>query len=73
MRISRAGIQLPIILSATILLSGCLAPEKIDAELKYLEIAISKTAGPRELEAWGWLMERVTAFRSGDADAARKR
>jgi len=50
-----------------------LPPEKIDAELKYLEIAISKTAGPRELEAWGWLMDRVTAYRSGDADAAQKK
>lgn len=49
-----------------------LPPEKIDAELAYLEIAISKTAGPRELEAWGWLMERVTAFRSGNAGAGRK-
>lgn len=49
-----------------------LPPEKIDAELAYLEIAISKTAGPREQEAWDWLMERVKAFRSGDASAARK-
>lgn len=50
-----------------------LPPEKIDAELAYLEIAISKTAGPRELEAWGWLMERVTAFRNGDTAATRKK
>ncbi len=50
-----------------------LPPEKIDAELKYLEIAISKTAGPRETEAWGWLMERITAYRSGDAGAAQKK
>ena len=49
-----------------------LPPEKIDAELAYLDIAISKTAGPREREAWSWLMERVTAFRSGDASAAKK-
>ncbi len=42
-----------------------LAPEKIEAELKYLEIAIAKTAGPRELEAWEWLMERVTKWREG--------
>jgi uncharacterized protein len=49
-----------------------LPPEKIDAELKYLEIAISKTAGPREEEAWGWLIERITDFRKGDASAARK-
>lgn len=50
-----------------------LPAEKIDAELAYLEIAISKTAGPEELEAWGWLMERVDAFRRGDKDAARKK
>jgi len=50
-----------------------LPPEKIDAELKYLEIAISKTAGPREREAWGWLMDRIASFRSGNADAAQKR
>lgn len=50
-----------------------LPPEKIDAELKYLEIAISKTAGPREKEAWDWLMERIAAYRSGDAGAALKK
>ena len=42
-----------------------LPPEKVEAELKYLEIAISKTAGPREEEAWGWLMERIAAWRAG--------
>lgn len=41
-----------------------LPPEKIDNELKYLEIAISKTAGPREEEAWGWLMEKIDAWRA---------
>lgn len=41
-----------------------LPPEKIEAELKYLEIAISKTAGDREQEAWGWLMERIAAWRA---------
>ena len=30
--------------------------EKIDLEIDYLKIAIDKTAGPRELEAWDWLM-----------------
>ncbi len=38
--------------------------EKIDAELEYLSIAVSKTAGPRELEAWGWLLERIAQFRA---------
>ena len=33
--------------------------EKIDSEMAYLQIAIDKTAGPVELEAWGWLQEAV--------------
>lgn len=41
-----------------------LPPEKIESELKYLEIAISKTAAPREDEAWSWLMEKITAWRA---------
>jgi uncharacterized protein len=44
-----------------------LPPEKVEAELKYLEIAISKTSGPREEEAWGWLMERIDAWRAEKA------
>ena len=40
-----------------------LPPEKVEAELKYLEIAISKTAGEREQVAWSWLMERIEAWR----------
>ncbi len=51
---------------------GMLPPEKVEAELKYLEIAIAKTAGSREEEAWGWLMERVDAWRRGDQTATRK-
>lgn len=38
--------------------------EKIDAELEYLKIAIGKTAGAREQEAWGWLQERIAQFRA---------
>lgn len=40
-----------------------LTAEKIESELKYLEIAISKTAGARENEAWGWLMEKIEEWR----------
>ncbi len=40
-----------------------LPPEKVEAELKYLEIAISKTAAPAELEAWGWLMAKIESWR----------
>lgn len=33
--------------------------EKITQEMQYLQIAIDKTAGPRELEAWQWLVDCV--------------
>lgn len=34
---------------------GMLPREKVETEMDYLQIAIDKTAGPRELEAWDWL------------------
>lgn len=54
------------VLEAAILVSRLhLLPwEKIEAEVKYLTIAIGKTAGPREQEAWGWLMEKIEAHRA---------
>jgi hypothetical protein len=36
-----------------------LAPEKVDTEMRYLQIAIDKTAGPEEHEAWDWLRAAV--------------
>jgi hypothetical protein len=45
-----------------------LPPEKVENELKYLDIAISKTAGPREEEAWEWLMEKINAWRQSRFD-----
>ena len=36
--------------------------QKITTEIAYLQIAIDKTAGARELEAWGWLMEKIESF-----------
>ena len=44
-----------------------LAPEKVDAEMAYLQIAIDKTAGAGEREAWGWLREVVAAHRAKGA------
>jgi len=41
-----------------------LPPEKVDTEMRYLQIAIDKTAGPPELEAWGWLLEAVKQHRA---------
>ena len=46
-----------------------LAPEKIDAEMAYLQIAIDKTAGAGEHEAWGWLRDAVAAFRAKAGNA----
>lgn len=40
-----------------------LPPEKIDAEMAYLQIAIDKTAGAGEHEAWAWLQQAVAAHR----------
>lgn len=36
---------------------------KLEAELEYLKIAIDKTAGEAELEAWSWLMQAIAIHR----------
>jgi len=36
-----------------------LGPEKISAEMAYLKIAITKTAGEAELEAWHWIEAKI--------------
>ena len=41
-----------------------LTAAKVDAEMSYLQIAIDKTAGPEEHEAWGWLTDAVTRQRA---------
>ena len=46
-----------------------LPPEKIDREMAYLTIAVDKTAGPREHEAWGWLMQAVADYKARPAAA----
>ena len=45
--------------------------EKVESEIAYLSIAIEKTAGPREQQAWQWLMEAVKVFYARPAAAAR--
>jgi hypothetical protein len=49
------------VIEAAILVSrlGMLPEDKIRDELRYLQIGIDKTAGDREQEAWGWLMDRI--------------
>ena len=53
------------VIEAAILISRLerLPLDKIEREMAYLTIAIDKTAGPVEQEAWGWLQARLQAFR----------
>lgn len=40
--------------------------EKVAREMQYLAIAVEKTAGPAEREAWGWLVEKLRGFYGGE-------
>ena len=42
-----------------------LTRDKVEREIAYLTIAIDKTAGEAEREAWGWLMQAVADHYSG--------
>ncbi|MEW7972738.1 MAG: DUF447 domain-containing protein [Candidatus Thiodiazotropha endolucinida] len=64
-RAQAAVLELAILVSRL----GRLPAEKIESELAYLSIAIEKTAGKREQEAWAWLMARVNEFRRQMEDA----
>ncbi len=60
--------QAAVIESAILVSRLHMLPEdKINAELAYLQIAIDKTAGPRELEAWQWLTDAIDEFCSHPA------
>jgi hypothetical protein len=52
------------VIEAAILVSRLdrLPLEKIQRELETLAIALEKTAGPLEHEAWSWLMDKVRLF-----------
>ena len=54
------------VLEAAILVSRLtmLPWSKVESELAYLHIGFEKSAGEREREAWGWLMDKVEAFRN---------
>ena len=47
-----------------------LSAEKVDTEMAYLQIAVSKTAGPEEHEAWGWLQDAVARHRAAQTPAS---
>lgn len=52
------------VLEAAILVSRLhmLPRERIEREIAYLASAVDKTAGDREREAWGWLMDKVRSY-----------
>ena len=54
------------VVEAAILVSRLhmLPMDRIERETAYLKIAIDKTAGPREREAWDWLIEKIAAHRA---------
>ena len=57
------------VLEAAILVSRLhmLPVEKIDAEIRYLQIAVDKTAGNAERGAWEWLMARIMEYHTQKA------
>lgn len=57
-RAQAAVIELAVLASRLHMLPA----DKIQSELQYLQIAIDKTAGERELEAWGWLVEKINRY-----------
>ena len=61
------------VIEAAILVSrlNMLPPDKVEQEIAYLEIAVAKTAGPRERQAWDWLMEKIDQHRVEAAAAAQ--
>jgi uncharacterized protein len=72
-RVLRQGMHAPFagfnraqaaVVEAAILVSRLtlLPRERIEREIAYLEIAVSKTAGPQEREAWDWLMDKIRTF-----------
>jgi hypothetical protein len=63
------------VIEAAILVSrlDLLPFEKIDREMEYLAIAVGKTAGPVEQEAWSWLAARVDDFRNRRVHAATEK
>ena len=48
-----------------------LPPAKVDAEMRYLQIAIDKTAGAAEREAWEWLQDAVARHGAAALGEAR--
>lgn len=57
-RAQAAVVELSILVSRLHLLPK----EKVLVEMQYLQIAIDKTAGEREIQAWSWLLQKINDF-----------
>jgi hypothetical protein len=59
------------VVEAAILVSRLhlLPREKVDSEIAYLAIAVGKTAGPAEQEAWTWLMEKIRTYYGAEKES----
>lgn len=59
------------VIEAAILVSRLhlLPRPKIEAEIAYLEVAVTKTAGAAEHEAWNWLMDKIRAHYANAASS----
>ena len=64
-RAQAAVIELSILVSRL----DRLPPDKVKREIEYLKIAVDKTAGAREREAWGWLMDKVREHTAAEMGA----
>jgi hypothetical protein len=62
------------VVEAAILVSRLhlLPADKVEREIAYLQIAVDKTAGAREQQAWDWLMQRIAEHRAAVAQGARR-
>lgn len=60
------------VIEAAVLVSrlAMLPAEKVDGEMAYLQIAIDKTAGADEREAWSWLTAAIADFRRPERKTA---
>jgi hypothetical protein len=58
------------VIEAAILVSRLdfLPREKIEREIDYLRIAVEKTAGAAEQEAWNWLIEKIRSHYAAAAE-----
>jgi len=64
-RAQSAVVELAILVSRLHILNE----EKVNREIKYLKTSVEKTAGPREQEAWRWLMLKVASFRESQKES----